>query len=143
MRRLSNDWRESVAAESDAKRQKGDENAMISAVTDGLHEPEDPIDPEFGDDKNGDAVFDYHAGGTSNDVRKDVVDIACGKDTELDHMDYFGLYEAVPRLRARSHKIMKARLVLDRRGPSEWRCRWVVKDFKSIRPSQHAAGHRL
>ena len=37
MRRLSNDWRESVAAESDAKRQKGDENALISAVTDGLH----------------------------------------------------------------------------------------------------------
>ena len=92
------------------------------AVTDGLHENEDNDDDSFDQDEDA--------------SEEDVQDIVDGKDRELDNMDFFGLYRIVARSCAAGKRILKGRWVVGKRGPGEWRRRWVCKDFKAMNPKE-------
>ena len=121
MRQLEQQWLEETGL-SPKRLRKSDDMVNATGIADGLHGAEPDDDPELED------VSDLQ-------TKEDVKDIIAGKSRELDNMDLFGLYDVVSKDNALGKRVIKGRWVVVKRGQSEWRCRWVCKDFKVMDPN--------
>ena len=120
MRVLSEQWRESVETSGKRVRTDADVDIDIGGVC--ILDQKEIDMSEFWDWDNETEELVNRVYGD-----EDVADIHAGKVTEIENMDYFGLYEKVKRSAAKGHKIFKGRWVLAKKGDHFWRCRWGLQ----------------